>query len=222
VAAIFGEPIQGEGGYIVPPPEFLPALRALCDQHGILLVLDEIQTGMGRTGKMFAFEHTGIIPDIVCVAKGIASGMPIGAVVAPESIMNWPPGAQGSTFGGNPVACAAALATIELIETELMKNAERLGGRLSEHLFRIADKHRCLEQPRGVGLMCAVDIVGAQAKPNPQLRERLLNEAFARGLVLLGCGEIAIRFCPALSIAPQQLDAAMKIFDETVSAIATT
>ena len=147
VAAIFVEALQGEGGYIVPPPNFLPDLRALCDKHGIILVCDEIQSGCGRTGKWFAFEHFGIEPDLILMAKGLASGMPLGAVIAKSDIMNWPPGAQGSTFGGNPVCCAAALATIELVESSYMANAEHLGKRLLSSLAEIAD-----QRPRAFGV----------------------------------------------------------------------
>jgi 4-aminobutyrate aminotransferase len=221
VAAIFVEPIQGEGGYIVPPPEFLPGLREMCDRHGIMLVMDEIQSGMGRTGKMFACEHWNVAPDILVLAKGIASGMPLGAVVAPARIMNWPQGAQGSTFGGNPVSCAAALATIELLEKQFMANAEKLQPLAMEKLRRIDQKHRCLSSPRGLGLMLAIDVVkdGRTREPDPQLRDRIVSEAFNRGLLLLGCGETGIRFTPPLCINRVQLEIGLDVFEEAVSTV---
>src|SRR3954468_17636849 len=183
VAAIFVEAIQGEGGYVVPPANFLPDLRKLCDKHGILLVCDEVQSGIGRTGKWFAFEHFGVTPDITLIAKGIASGMPLGAVVAPERIMNWPEGAQGSTFGGNPVACAAALATLDLVEQQYMANAGRLGPVLLERLGAITSRHaKVIGKPRGMGLMCGVDVFDqATGAGDPKRRQRIVNAAFKRG-----------------------------------------
>ncbi len=220
VAAVFVEAMQGEGGYVVPPPEFLPELKALCDRHGILLVCDEIQSGIGRTGKWFAFEHFGIVPDLVTLAKGLASGMPLGAVVAPTEIMNWPPGAQGSTFGGNPVCCAAALATIELVESGFMANAERLGKRLMSRLTEIAATRKVIDRPRGLGLMCGVDVVSRRTgKGDAKRREKILQAAFERGLILLGCGEAGIRFCPPLCINEAQLDVGLKLFDEAVATV---
>ena len=215
VAAIFVEPIQGEGGYILPPPTFLTDLRALCDKYEILLVCDEIQSGTGRTGKWFAFEHFGIIPDLILMAKGLASGMPLGAVIAKADIMNWPPGAQGSTFGGNPVCCAAAIATLELIENGYMANAAELGKTVRAELSEIAERHKFLTGVRGLGLMCAIDVVNRKtAKPDPKLREKLLRTCFERGLVLLPCGENGIRFCPPLCINEAQVDVGLKLFDE--------
>ncbi len=220
VAAIFVEALQGEGGYVVPDPRFLPRLRALCDKHGILLVCDEIQSGAGRTGKWFAFEHFGIVPDIVLMAKGLASGMPLGAVIAREEIMDWPPGAQGSTFGGNPVSCAAALATLKLVESTYMASAARLGERLRGSLSELAAKRKAITNVRGLGLMCAVDVVKPRTgKPDANLRDRFLQESFARGLVLLGCGETSIRFCPPLSINEVQLDVGLKLFDEAIATV---
>jgi 4-aminobutyrate aminotransferase len=220
VAAVFVEAIQGEGGYIVPEPEFLQSLRALCDKHGMLLVCDEIQSGMGRTGKWFAFEHFGVVPDIVLMAKGIASGLPLGAVLARSDIMNWPPGAHASTFGGNPVACAAALATLELVEQSYMANAERLGGVLKARLGELCEKHSALSNPRGLGLMCAVDVIHRRTgKPDPSLRERILKEVFGRGVILLGCGESAIRFCPPLCINQAQLDVGLRLLDEAIATV---
>lgn len=220
VAAVFVEPLQGEGGYVVPPPEFLPDLRALCDKHGILLVADEIQSGIGRTGKWFAFEHFGIVPDLVTVAKGLASGMPLGVVIAPAEIMDWPPGAQGSTFGGNPVCCAAAMATIELVESSYMANAEHLGKRLLSSLAEIAEQRKVVARARGLGLMCGLDVVSRRTgKGDAKRRERILQAAFQRGLILLGCGEHAIRFCPPLCINEAQLDVGLKLFDEAVATV---
>src|SRR3954465_2722528 len=199
VAAIFVEAIQGEGGYVVPPANFLPDLRKLCDKHGILLVCDEVQSGIGRTGKWFAFEHFGVTPDITLIAKGIASGMPLGAVVASERIMNWPEGAQGSTYGGNPVACAAALATLALVGREYMANAARLGPILMKRLGEVAAGHAFLGRPRGLGLMCGVDVLDpAPGAGDPKLRQKIVNAAFKRGLILLPCGAHTIRFCPPL------------------------
>lgn len=219
VAAVFVEALQGEGGYIVPEPEFLPKLRALCDKHRILLVCDEIQSGTGRTGKWFAFEHFGIEPDIILMAKGLASGMPLGAVIARDDVMNWAPGSHGSTYGGNPVACAAANATLELVESTLMANASKLGERLMVELRKLEDKHKAVTNPRGLGLMCAIDIVSKRTgKPDPKLRAKILFAAFDRGLLLLSCGATAIRFCPPLCMNETQLDVGLKIFDEVLSA----
>ncbi|GMU24566.1 MAG: aspartate aminotransferase family protein [Phycisphaerae bacterium] len=221
VAAIFVEPLLGEGGYLVPPPEFLPGLRRLCDEHGILLVLDEIQTGMGRTGRMFCCEHFGVAPDILLLAKGIASGMPLGAVVAREAIMDWPQGAQGSTFGGNPVSCAAALATIELLEKQFVSNAAGLNGLAMDKLEHIARHRRHIALPRGMGLMLAVDVVRNRGRDlDPALRDRIIQEAFSRGLLLLGCGEAGIRFTPPLCINRVQLEVGLDVFDEAVATVA--
>ena len=220
VAAIFVEPLQGEGGYIVPEPQFLPALRALCDKHKILLVCDEIQSGAGRTGKWFACEHFDVVPDIVLMAKGIASGMPLGALIARADIMDWPSGAHGSTFGGNPVCCAAAMATLELIETGLMQNAARLGSRLIGELKKICDARKTVANARGLGMMCAVDVVNRRTgKGDVRLRKRVLQGAFDRGLVLLPCGEVSIRFCPPLCINETQLDVGLRIFDEALTTV---
>jgi 4-aminobutyrate aminotransferase len=210
VAAIFVEPIQGEGGYIVPPPDFLPALAAICRRHGILLVADEIQSGFGRTGKMFACEHWNIEPDILCVAKGIASGLPLGAMIARSDISTWKHGNHGSTFGGNPVACAAALATIELIEDGLMKNAAEAGTYLKEKLGRLKSSRSALADVRGMGLMVGVEFVSAEE------RERVVLASFEKGLLLLGCGERVIRFCPPLIVSKAEIDTAVEIFSSVV------
>ncbi len=218
VAAIFVEPIQGEGGYHVPPPGFLPALRALCDKHGMLLVADEVQTGMGRTGKMFAVEHWNVEPDILCLAKGIASGMPLGAMIARDDVMDWPPGSHASTFGGNPVSCRASLATIDLLESEYIANAEVRGLQLRAGLTRLRNEFPIIGDIRGLGLMTAMDLGKSPAdpSPNPELREAIVQAAFQRGLLLLGCGESAIRFCPPLSISADQVEAALSILGDTL------
>jgi 4-aminobutyrate aminotransferase len=195
VAAIFVEPIQGEGGYHPLPPCCLPALRQLCDKHQILLVVDEVQSGMGRTGKMFASEHYGVEPDIVCTAKGIASGMPLGAIIAKADVMDWPSGSHASTFGGNPVSCRAALATIDLLEREYMANAAERGEQLRAELGKLPR----LANVRGMGLMTAADAA------SPAERDRIIQACFHRGLLLLGCGEAAIRFCPPLCITAEQV-----------------
>lgn len=213
VAAIFVEPVQGEGGYRVPSPEFLPMLREVCDEHGILLAADEIQTGMGRTGRMFAVEHFGVEPDLLCVAKGIASGMPLGALVAPDDIMRWQPGTHASTFGGNPISCRAALATLDLIEGEYLANAVERGEQLKAGLERLARQNRTLDRVRGLGLMLAVDVVDGE-RLDPARRGELVQRAFERGLLLVGCGKSGIRFCPALCVTAEQIETALKIFGE--------
>ncbi|HYV38023.1 MAG TPA: acetyl ornithine aminotransferase family protein [Gemmataceae bacterium] len=213
VAAIFVEPIQGEGGYFVSPPGFLPALRELCDKHGMLLVVDEVQSGMGRTGKMFAIEHWDVEPDIICLAKGIASGMPLGAIVARDNVMNWPPGSHASTFGGNPVSCRAALATLDLLQSEYITNAAARGKQLQDGLHLMQHRFAEIGQVRGLGLMTAVDIVKSRDRAvlDPALRDEIVQSAFHRGLLLLGCGEGAIRFCPPLCINAAQVDTALAI-----------
>jgi len=228
IAAIFVEPIQGEGGYFVPPAGFLPALRNLCDRHGMLLVADEVQTGMGRTGKVFAVEHWNVAPDILCTAKGIASGMPLGAIIATQEIMNWPPGSHASTFGGNPVSCRAALATIDLLQSEYMANAALRGEQLRQGLVNLRKEHPELGDVRGLGLMMAVDVVKDRDKQilDPALRDQIVQSAFHHGLLLLGCGESAIRFCPPLCITSEQVDTALgilgKVFVEMRGAVKKT
>jgi 4-aminobutyrate aminotransferase len=226
VAAIFVEPIQGEGGYHVPPPGFLPALRGLCDRHGILLVTDEVQSGMGRTGKLWAVEHWGVEPDILCTAKGIASGMPLGAIVARQDVMDWPPGSHASTFGGNPVSCRAALATFDLLERGYIANAAARGKELREGLLKLKAEFSFAGDVRGRGLMMAIDIIrGGPGRPvpNPELRDALVQEAFRHGLLLLGCGESAIRFCPPLCITPAQVQVGLsvlsRLFRERAAAV---
>lgn len=208
IAAVFVEPIQGEGGYIVPPREFLTRLRSFCDQYGILLVADEVQTGMGRTGKMFALEHFGIQADIICLAKGIASGLPLGAIVAGDNVMNWPPGSHASTFGGNPVACAASLKTIELLDKEIIKNAEIQGKHLKHRLVELLNKYESVGDVRGLGLMVGMEFVKDKKSklPDAQLRDKVIDQAFEKGILLLGCGNSTLRFCPPLVIQKPQID----------------
>ncbi len=213
VAAVFVEPIQGEGGYHVPPPDFLPALRQLCDRHGILLVADEVQTGMGRTGKLFAVEHWGVEPDIICLAKGIGSGMPLGAIIARDAVMDWPSGSHASTFGGNPVSCRAALATIDLLLNGYIANAAQRGEQLRQGLLKLQRQNPEIGDVRGLGLMMAMDMVKDPERltPDPALRDEVVQTAFHHGLLLLGCGESAVRFCPPLCISADQVDTALQI-----------
>ena len=217
VAAIFVEPILGEGGYIVPPPEFLPRLKELCQRHGILLVVDEIQSGFGRTGKMFACEHWGVEPDILCAAKGIASGMPLGAMIAREEISTWTRSTHGSTFGGNPVACAAALATINLIEDGLIKNAVEVGNYLKESLTKLRSLHPRMSDVRGLGLMIGVEFAQNDGKPDAKFRDQVMAKSFDQGLLLLSCGESTIRFCPPLIVKRDEVDTAVGIFDAVLT-----
>jgi 4-aminobutyrate aminotransferase len=219
IAAVFVEPIQGEGGYFVSPPGFLRALRQLCDRHGFLLVADEVQSGMGRTGKMFAVEHWGVEPDIVCLAKGIASGMPLGAIIARASVMDWPPGSHASTFGGNPVSCRASLATLALLEQGYIANAAQRGEQLRQGLTRMQAQYPELGEVRGLGLMMAVDLVKDRERHvlDPALRDEVVQAAFRRGLLLLGCGESAIRFCPPLCITAEQVETALRILAKVLA-----
>jgi 4-aminobutyrate aminotransferase len=221
VAAMFVEPVQGEGGYIVPPPEYLPMLQDLCRRHGILLVADEIQSGFGRTGKMFACEHWGVEPDILCVAKGIASGMPLGAMIAREEISSWTRSSHGSTFGGNPVACAAALATLAVIGEGLVANAAEVGGYLKEELGRLKTKHSVVSDVRGLGLMIGVEFAKSDAgrTPDAKLRDRVMLKCFQKGLLLLSCGESTLRFCPPLIVKKTEVDAALAIFDAAIGEV---
>jgi len=219
VAAIFVEPIQGEGGYHVPPPDFLPALRKLCDQHGILLVVDEVQTGMGRTGKLYAVEHWNVEPDIICLAKGIASGMPLGAMIARDSVMTWPSGSHASTFGGNPVSCRAALATLELLQQEYIANAAARGEQLRHGLLKLQRQYPQVGDVRGLGLMVAMDLVQKHDResPDPVLRDAMVQTAFHHGFLLLGCGDSAIRFCPPLCVSAEQVETALQILGEILA-----
>jgi 4-aminobutyrate aminotransferase len=218
VAAIFVEPIQGEGGYVVPPDSFLHELRALCDRHGILLVVDEIQSGAGRTGKWWAIQHSGVEPDIVCMAKGIASGMPLGVCLSRAHIMNWVPGSHASTFGGNPLCLAAALATLEIIEREALANAATVGAAALNRLATWVGKHETVGEVRGRGLMIGVEIVENKRTRAVAhgLRERIVDLAFARGLLLLGCGENTLRLCPPLIVTQQEMDVALDLLEESI------
>jgi 4-aminobutyrate aminotransferase len=221
VAAIFVEPVQGEGGYHVPPPDFLPALRQLCDRHDILLVADEVQTGMGRTGKLFAVEHWGVEPDIICLAKGIGSGMPLGAMIARDAVMDWPSGSHASTFGGNPVSCRAALATIDLLLNGYIANAAQRGEQLRQGLLKLQRQNPEVGDVRGLGLMIAMDIVKDQERltPDPSLRDEIIQTAFHHGLLLLGCGESAVRFCPPLCISADQVDTALQLLSQILAGL---
>ncbi len=215
VAAIFVEPIQGEGGYVVPPPGWLGWLREICDRYGILLVADEVQCGVGRTGKMWACDHEGVEPDILLTAKGLGSGMPIGAMIAKESVTTWESGSHGSTFGGNPVCCAAALATLDLVEGGLMANAAVMGERLQAGVRTLAQKHQCIGDVRGVGLMVGVEFVKSRVtrEPAPELVHHLVLRAFQRGLLLLGAGKSSLRLAPPLVVDGEDVDTALGMID---------
>jgi 4-aminobutyrate aminotransferase len=223
VAAIIVEPIQGEGGYIVPPVEFHQELRRVCNQHGILLIADEVQSGMGRTGKMFAMEHFGVVPDIVCLAKGIASGMPLGAIIARADIMDWGPGSHASTFGGNPVSCVAALETIKLLEESLMDNARVVGAYLKGRLAELMSRHRLIGDVRGMGLMVGAELVRDREFNEPASTERdeVVQQCFRRGLLLLGCGVSTLRFCPPLVVTKELCDTAVQILDDVLGDLQT-
>jgi 4-aminobutyrate aminotransferase len=216
VAAIFVEPMLGEGGYVIPPVEFIRALRKLCDQHGILLVFDEIQTGVGRTGKMWAAEYFGVEPDVLLSAKGIASGMPIGAIIAKESVMKWKPGSHGSTFGGNPLSCAAALQTVDIVEKELLPNVRKMGARIMAGLRRLERKFEIIGDVRGVGLFIGVEFVKDRRTKEPAKAfvNDLMQRAFRKGLLLLSCGESVIRIAPPLSIDAYAVDRGLEILEE--------
>ena len=216
VAAIIVEPIQGEGGYVVPPPGYHERLRALTKKYGILLIADEVQAGMGRTGKMFAIEHWGVEPDIITLAKGIASGLPLGAMIARADLMDWEPGSHANTFGGNPVACAAALETIRLLENGLLRNSAKVGDYLKSRLQELARQFPLIGDVRGQGLMVGVELVRNLETREPAARERdqIIAKAFRRGLLLLGCGESSIRFSPPLVVKQGEVDIAVKILEK--------
>ncbi len=215
VAAIVVEPVQGEGGYIVPPASFLEELERIAHRHGMLLIFDEVQSGMGRTGKMWASEHFGVVPDVFTVAKGIASGMPISATVARAEVMNWPPGAHASTFGGNPVSAAAAVATIELLEQELVNNAARIGSYMMERMKTWPARFALVGDVRGLGLMLGIELVRDQQTKEraPDERDRIVDMAFERGLLILGAGENTIRLSPPLVITKDQADFALDVLE---------
>ncbi len=219
VAGILLEPIQGEGGYVVPPASFLPALRQVCDKYGMLLIVDEVQSGMGRTGKWWAVEHTGVEPDIVCTAKGIASGLPLGAMIARKSIVTWSKGSHGNTFGGNPLACAAALATINLIENGYIENAATIGAYTKDILEEIMVRHHSIGDVRGLGLMLGIEFVKNRESKEPaqKLRDQIVDEAFQRGLLLLGCGKSTIRIAPPLNVTRSEVDEAVHILEEAIT-----
>jgi 4-aminobutyrate aminotransferase len=220
VAGIVVEVVQGEGGYIPAPPSFLKELRRICDEHGIMLIVDEVQSGMGRTGKMFAVDHYGVAPDIMCMAKGIGSGLPIGVCVARADIMDWHKGAHASTFGGNPVCIASALKTIELLQNGLVENAASVGEYLQDGLRKLQDKYDCIGDVRGLGLMIGVEFVESKAsmKAAPELRDKIEMECFNRGLIILGCGTNTIRWSPPLVLTKENVDVALQIFDEAIAA----
>ncbi len=224
VAAIFVEPIQGEGGYVAPPKAFHQKLQQLCRDYGILYVADEIQSGMGRTGKMFACEHYDLDPDIITVAKGIASGMPLGAMIANNDIMSWTPGSHASTFGGNPVSCRAALATIDLLEDGLIDNAATMGKYLKDQLIELMKTHRLIGDVRGMGLMVAIELVTDRETKQKAVVEKntIINQTFEKGLLLLGCGENSIRFIPALTVGKGEIDKALAILDDILSEVEST
>ena len=219
VAAIFVEPIQGEGGYVVAPDNFLRELRAVCDRHGILLVVDEVQSGAGRTGKWWAIEHSGVEPDIVCMAKGIASGMPLGVCMSRAEIMDWVPGSHASTFGGNPISIAAAIATIDILQREGVANAARVGEKMLDRLRGWTKTHMLVGDVRGRGLMIGIELVKDKTTREPvnALRNRVETLAFERGLMILGCGETSIRLCPPLLVTEQEATVALDILEDALT-----
>ncbi len=221
VAAIFVEIVQGEGGYVVPPKEFHTALYKLTRDYNILYVADEVQSGMGRTGKMFASEHFGIVPDIITIAKGIASGLPLSAMVAREDIMDWQPGSHASTFGGNPVSCQSAITTISLLEKGLIDNAARQGAYMIDELKKLERRYPIIGDVRGLGLMLAVELVKDKETKAYAVEERdaIVERAFYKGLLLLSCGRSAIRFCPPLIVSKNDIDIALSIFEECLKEI---
>jgi 4-aminobutyrate aminotransferase len=219
VAAIILEPIQGEGGYVVAPDNFLQEIRQICDRHGILLIADEVQSGAGRTGKWWAIEHSGVQPDMVCIAKGIASGMPLGICMTKADVMNWVPGSHASTFGGNPVCIAAAVATMDILEREGIKNAATVGEKMLERLRPWVAKHGTVGEVRGRGLMIGVEIVKDQKSRTPAgpMRDKIVDLAFERGLLILGCGETSFRLCPPLVVNQNEADIALDILEECIT-----
>jgi 4-aminobutyrate aminotransferase len=219
VAGVVVEPIQGEGGYIVPPEGFFIQLREVCDRNGILLIVDEVQAGMGRTGKWWSIQNFGVEPDIVATAKGIASGMPLGAMIARKSIATWPKGSHGNTYGGNPLACAAALATLELIENEYLDNAAIVGRYILDRLETIKQAHPSIGSVRGIGLMIGIEFVMNPISKIPaiKLRDRIEHLAFERGLLTLGCGRSVLRISPALCITQAEAETGLQILEEAIT-----
>ena len=218
VAAIVVEPIQGEGGYIVPPKEFHPMLKNICEKYGILYVVDEIQAGMGRTGRMFAIEYWNVVPDILTAAKAIASGLPLGACVASKKLMSWEPGAHSTTFGGNPIACAAALKTIDLLQGGLIKNAERIGKFIMKRLENMKAKYEIMGDVRGKGLMIGIELVKSKKTKEPagELAEKTMQECFRNGLMLLTCGQNSVRLIPPLTIDEETTNLGLNIFEKVI------
>jgi 4-aminobutyrate aminotransferase len=221
VAAIIAEPVQGEGGYVIPPRAFFPRLREIADRHGILLIFDEVQSGMGRTGKMWACDHFGVAPDILTTAKGIASGMPLGVMIARADVMNWPPGAHASTFGGNPIACAAALATIRLLEEKYISNASKMGEYAMKRLAEWPKKHPLVGDVRGLGLMIGIELVKSQKtrEPNLEARKRIIQRAYELGVLVLGCGESSVRLMPPLLVEQDQMDFALDTLERCIAEV---
>ncbi len=223
IAAWFIEPIQGEGGYIVPPPGYFKKLKEICERYDIFVVDDEVQSGMGRSGRMFAIESWNVKPDIYCIGKGIASGLPLSACIANAGIMNWESGTHASTFGGNPVACAAALKTIEILERELIDNADQMGKLLLKRLTRLMSKYEFIGDVRGKGLMIGIELVRDRKSKEPitEKRDSLVRECFKRGLLVLGAGSTAIRFCPPLIIKEEEIEIGIEIFESALNKIFT-
>jgi 4-aminobutyrate aminotransferase len=213
------EPIQGEGGYVVPPASFFPRLRELCDHYGILLIVDEVQTGIGRTGKWWGIEHWGVEPDIVCTAKGIASGVPLGGLIARKSVATWPTGAHGNTYGGNPLACVAALATLDVLENGGMQNAAEQGAYMLKRLHEMTARHPSMGDVRGIGLMIGVEFVQDKVArlQDARLRNRIVELAFEHGLLIMGCGTNSMRLIPPLVIARSEVDEGLDIFEHAVT-----
>src|SRR5580698_3105785 len=223
VAAIFVEPVQGEGGYVVAPKIFMQELRRICDRHGIMLVVDEVQSGIGRTGKWFAVEHTGVEPDVVCSAKGIASGMPLGVTMTRAEIMDWVPGSHASTFGGNPLCIAAALATLDVIEKErLLENSTNVGNHMMKRMADWPAKMKLVGDVRGRGLMIGVEIIKDKKTKEygAAERDRIVELAFERGVLFLGCGPSTVRIAPALIVSKEEADVAMDALEESISIVA--
>lgn len=222
VAAIALEPIQGEGGYIVPSKEFLQEIRKICDEHGILMIVDEVQSGMGRTGKLFALEHFDVKADIITAAKGIASGMPVGAFIANEAVMDWPVSAHGTTFGGSAICLAAAKKTLELLEGGITENAAKVGDAMLSRLKPMVEKYAMIGDVRGLGLMIGVEIVQDKAgamRPDAKTRDKIIQECFKLGLLMLGCGSHSIRFCPPLVLTQEQANVALDIFEDVLGSL---
>lgn len=217
VAGIVVEAVQGEGGYIPAPKEVLQAIRRICDEHGIMMIVDEVQSGMGRTGKMFAIEHSDVKPDIMCLAKGIGSGLPIGVTVAKAEVMSWHKGAHASTFGGNPVCIASALKTIELLQNGLVENSREVGSYLENGLRKLQEKYDCIGDVRGKGMMLGVEFVKKDGAFAPELRDKIEMACFNKGLIILGCGDSVIRWSPPLILTKENVDVALEIFDEAIA-----